>query len=1036
MKNHPIYLFFFLFLSQTMIFGQGPGTTKTKKNLRPKVQVTYANKLGTTAPLKELVSIQTSNKQKKKLAKKNKQAPKDFRNRGRNKVVKPELEHQGVDAIRQREFNPQFSTVVTPSININGLTSGTAPNDPTGDVGENHYLQAINFTTIGVYDKRGNLLGTFTGDTLWSPLGFMSAGDPIILYDQTLDRWIITEFPDENELLIAVSANSDPMSSYDVYNFSTPLFPDYPKYGIWDDVLTVTTNEGSPGVQSVYIIDKIALMSGADNPAIQRIELPGNNNTEAGFFVSTPVDWTGQNQPTDGPSFLLLNDSSWGESEEDQIEIYTINANFENPDSTTFDQTSVVISPFDAFPCSMATNFDFQCVPQLNGIGLDAIPETIMNQAHYRNFISHESMVFNFITDVTDGENLSGIRWVELRKVPNGEWSLYQEGTFAPDDGLDRFMGSICMDGAGNIGLGYNVTSANSFVGVRFTGRKADDPLGEMTIDEFVIAEGSNTIFSGGRFGDYAHMSIDPTDDKTFWFTTEYANGDDGGNVNTSITAFSIQLDTIDIGPTAFITPQDGANLSDAETVTIEVSNLGLDTQQVFQVGYIFEDELPVIESVNFLLFPDSVYVHTFTPTVDMSEIGDYAFKVFTDLESDEAVFNDTLTRTISNLPNIDASISTILGLDGINCEDPILANIILTNKGAAVLNTTTITVSINGVNNQTINWTGNLATGENDTIPFSLTGLSEAINQISVTSSLPNQVADEMPENDTFTRDFTVVFDGVSVFLNLTLDDFPNETTWEITDATGAVLAAGGPYLQPNALITEEICLSESDCYTFTIFDSIEDGICCGYGIGSYNLTNAAGEELVVSDGQFAASEVTDFCPILTCMLGANISISAASTPDAVDGVIFITAENGSDPIEYSIDGGTTFQSNRIFNDLPSGGYPVVIRDGNDCVFETEVTVDFITSTSELATKYDISVFPNPTDGVLTLEVSGLNHSDVFLDLEIYNALGKRMHITNLTKYGDRYIGQVSLYYYPAGTYFIRFVNEEMARMLRVVRK
>ncbi len=1035
MKKHFIPSFFFLLFAQTMVFGQGPGTTQVKKNLQPKVQVTYAKKLGTTAPLKELVPVRTSNALKEKLGKKNKQAPKDFKNRSRNKVVRPALEHQGIDVIRQKEFNPQFSTTVIPSVNTKGLTSGTAPNDPTGDIGKNHYLQAINFTTLGVFDKQGNPVDTFEANTLWSALGFLSEGDPIVLYDQSVDRWIITEFPNGNELLIAVSADSDPMGSYDAYNFSTPEFPDYPKYGIWNDLITVTTNEGGPGSQSCYLLDKAALMAGANTVAIQRIELPGNNSTEAGFFVSTPVDWTGKNEPTDGPSFIILNDSSWGDSEEDQVEIYTVNPNFNNPDSTTFDQTSVVLSPFDGFPCSALSDFGFHCVPQLGGGGLDAIPEVIMNQPHYRNFISHESMVFNFITDVTDGENLSGIRWVELRKVPGGEWSLYQEGTFAPDDGLDRFMGSICMDGAGNIGLAYNVTSPDSYVGVRFTGRKATDPLGEMTIDEYVIAEGSNTIFSGGRFGDYAHMSIDPTDDKTFWFTTEYANGDDGGDVNTSITAFSIQLDTTDIGPTALITPKNNADLSDAEVIRIEVANLGLDTQQVFQVGYIFENELPIIESVNFLLFPDSTYEHTFTPTVNMSTLGDYSFKIFTSLANDEAIFNDTLVTTISNLPNTDAAISAILGLDNLICSDTILANIILTNKGADTLNTTTLEVTLNNTNYQTINWTGNLPMGENDTIPLTIIGLSEAVNQVSITSLQPNQVADEVAENDTFTRTFNILFDGTSVFINLDLDEFPEETTWEVTDSTGRILYAGGPYRSSGEVI-EEICLSESSCFTFTIFDALEDGICCGYGFGSYNVTNAAGEILIASDGDFAAREVFEFCPVFTCRLGADISISTASNPNSTDGLIFITATNGSAPIQYSIDGGVTFQDNRIFNNLVSGLYQVYIKDSNDCVYQEEIMVDFITSTKELEPTYRITVFPNPTDGVLNLEVSGVNHSDVYLDVEIFNAVGQRMHNTNLTKYGDSYIGKVSLYHYPAGTYLIRLVNEDIARILRVVRK
>ena len=375
-----LFLFCFCFIIVNL-FRQGPGTVYTKKKLKPKVDVTHAEKLGTIPPLRELVPVEPTSALKKQLYKKKKKGPKDFPGRGRNKVIRPELEHQGKDAIRQKSVNASSAVIVEPLINMDGLTSGISPNDPTGDVGLDHYLQAINVTTLGVFDKEGTLLNTFDANTLWSQLGFFSAGDPIVLYDQQTNRWIITEFPNGNQLLVAVSENADPMSSYTAYNFPTPQFPDYPKYGVWDDVITVSTNEGGPGTLSIYIMDKVALMAGADEVPIQRLELPGNTQTKAGFFVSTPLDWTGRNEPVGGPIFIAQNDACWGLTEQDQIEVYTIDVDFANSDNTTFDNTSVVISPFDGFPCS-STGFGFQCVPQLNGEGLDAIPEVITYQAH------------------------------------------------------------------------------------------------------------------------------------------------------------------------------------------------------------------------------------------------------------------------------------------------------------------------------------------------------------------------------------------------------------------------------------------------------------------------------------------------------------------------------------------------------------------------------------------------------------------------------------------------------------------------------
>lgn len=1110
-NNYKLCFVIVLVFFGNIMLAQTPSFTTTTKKIKPKVEVTYAELLGTTPPIRDLVQLKATDKQKRKLAKKNRRAPKDFVGRGLRKVVRPDLEHQGPDQVRQTNFSPDFNTVIEPLVNVNGLTSGFAPNDPSGDIGENHYVQAINATTIGVYDKEGNLENTFTGNTLWSSIGFSSAGDPIVLYDQENKKWIITEFPNGNQLLVAVSKSPDPMGGYDVYNFSTPNFPDYPKYGIWNNAITVTTNEQGGGMLECYLIERDSLMAGAASVAIQRIQLPGSTNTEAGFFVATPVDWTGVTPPTDGPVFMALNDSSWGQVAEDLVELYTIDVDFENSDNTTFVNTEVVLSPFDGNPCS-ENGPGFACVPQSGGNGLDAIPEVIMHQAHYRNFGTHETMVFNFITDVTDGNNISGIRWVELRKTAGTDWTLYQEGTFAPDDGKDRFMAGICMDGAGNIGLAYNVTSGDSFVGVNFTGRRATDPLGEMTVNEFIAVSGSNSISSGGRFGDYGQMSVDPTNDKTFWYTTEYANSDDGGDVNTRIIAFELRRDTIDIGPSALLTPQSSTDLTDAEVVSIEVTNFGLDTQEVFQVGYIFENGTPVVESVNFVLYPDSVYTHTFTPTVDLSAVGDYEFRLFSSLSNDQNISNDTLRAVVTKIPRWDVGITTIEGLDGLGCGDALDANLVLNNFGGEVITSATIEVLLNGISIQTISWTGNLMEGMSESIPISLNGLVSGTNQIIATTSLPNGQPDETQSNDSFTRNFEVLTNGVAVFLNMNVDNYAGETTWEVADSTGDVILSGGPYDVSNTLFVEEWCLDPNACYSFTIFDSYGDGICCGYGQGSYEITDADGTILFSSTGEFAFEETNDFCATFMCALSADVDISLASAAGVADGSILVTQMNGMGPFQYSIDGGQTFQNNPMFDGLIDGNYDIVIQDGNGCgyqetvtvgacalVFAVEITnemeptggmngsiaitvssgnepylysvnggpfqispvynsltaneyevsvqdaagciatqiivVDFETPTENIFSNHLIEIFPNPTDGIFRINVSGLDQPSVFLKLEIYDAAGKRIQTSSITRYDDTYTGQLSLLHYPAGTYFVRFLNDDIKRMIKVVR-
>ena len=115
------------------------------------------------------------------------------------------------------------------------------------------------------------------------------------------------------------------------------------------------------------------------------------------------------------------------------------------------------------------------------------------------------------------------MRWYELRRT-NGAYSLYQQGTYAPADGVHRWMGSIAMDKHGNMALGYSVVNGiDVFPGIRYTGRMAGDPLGQMTLGEGVVIDGSGVqTTTNSRWGDYTSMNIDPKDDCTFWYVNEY----------------------------------------------------------------------------------------------------------------------------------------------------------------------------------------------------------------------------------------------------------------------------------------------------------------------------------------------------------------------------------------------------------------------------------------------------------------------------------------------------------------------------------
>jgi hypothetical protein len=181
---------------------------------------------------------------------------------------------------------------------------------------------------------------------------------------------------------------------------------------------------------------------------------------------------------------------------------------------------------FDSiFPCAPGSR---DCLPQ-PGITNRAQYLDILSYRQrptwrlaYRNFKDYETLVTNQSVEARPG--VAGARWYEIRRDGSGAYSLYQQGTYAPNDGVHRWMGSTAQDKRGDMALGYSVVNATSvFPGIRYTGRLAGDTLGEMTLGEGTVINGSGVqTTTNSRWGDYTSMNIDPVDDCTFWYVNEY----------------------------------------------------------------------------------------------------------------------------------------------------------------------------------------------------------------------------------------------------------------------------------------------------------------------------------------------------------------------------------------------------------------------------------------------------------------------------------------------------------------------------------
>ncbi len=436
--------------------------------------------------------------------------------------------------------------------NFNVFGFRVNPPDPNGEVGPNNFVEMINLV-FAVYDKTGNLLaGPVDTGSLWAGFSIPDctdpSGDPVVLYDQFMDRWLLSQFTtsglnDPTKPFwncVAVSTSGDPTGTYYRYAFETTsdgifYFPDYPKYGNWTDSYVLTTREFGPTIEygiGVYALEKNKMVNGDPNARSVKFFIDGNDPTLLPLVGDglLPADPDGKQKPKTDTAIPIIgtqdDDADYGATF-DALNIWDLFIKWRStPIASLGLNTQLHTASFDSiFPCTPTSR---DCLPQ-PGITNTAQYLDILSYRQrptfrlaYRNFKTYESLVTNQSVEATQG--VAGARWYEIRRDGAGTYSLYQQGTYAPGDGVHRWMGSIAMDKKGNMALGYSVVNGvDVFPGIRYTGRLASDPPGQMTLGEETIINGSGVqLTTNSRWGDYTDITVDPTDDCTFWYVNEY----------------------------------------------------------------------------------------------------------------------------------------------------------------------------------------------------------------------------------------------------------------------------------------------------------------------------------------------------------------------------------------------------------------------------------------------------------------------------------------------------------------------------------
>lgn len=428
----------------------------------------------------------------------------------------------GVDGVGQGFSGPNGS-----------FTVQYAPPDTVGAVGATQYVQVVN-VGLAVFDKatKSVVYGPVPTSTLWSGFGGQcqsdNDGDAVVVYDKAANRWIVSQFAVGTTpylQCVAVSQTSDATGGWYRYSFSYgSVFPDYPKMGVWPDGYYETFNMftgNSFSGSRLCAYNRSAMLTGA--AATQQCF-----QLSSSYGGVLPSDLDGSTAPPAGSPNYMLNFGS------NSLNLWKFHVDWSNTANTTLTgPTNLPVASFT--PACNGSN----CVIQPStSQKLDSLGDRLMFRLAYRNFGSYESLVVNHSVKVgTQRKNpYTGVRWYELRN-PAGSPTVYQQSTFSPDSSF-RWMGSIAEDKQGNMALGYSVSSSSVRPSIRYTGRLVGDALNTMQSEATMQSGNGSQTGRLDRWGDYSAMSIDPVDDCTFWYTTEYLKTTGSFNWSTRLGSF------------------------------------------------------------------------------------------------------------------------------------------------------------------------------------------------------------------------------------------------------------------------------------------------------------------------------------------------------------------------------------------------------------------------------------------------------------------------------------------------------------------
>ena len=433
-----------------------------------------------------------------------------------------------------------MSRVATTNLlNFDGVSDrdGDAPPDTNASVGATQVVEVTNIS-YEVFNKATGapILGPAEVSSIWSGFGGTCGNgsnnfsDPVVIYDKAANRWLVTILGSPDGFFsgvecVAVSSTSDATGSYHRYSFGfgTGNLNDYPKFGVWPDAYYASYNMFGP---TTFIGAKVC--------AYNRAHMLAGLSANAHCFQRSANDFSFLPSDLDGTSLAAAGEPNFFVElfTTTTLHLFKFHVDFVTPANTKFSgPTTVTVNSFTE-PC-VPTGV---CIPQSGtGTKLDSLGDRLMFRLVYRHVGTHESLLAAHSVKPAAGP-VAAVRWYEVRS-PNATPTVFQQGTFSLST-LAAWMPSIGMDKLGDIAVGFSKSSNTTHPGLGYTGRIPTDPAGmmESAANIFVGAGSQN----GGltRWGDYSSISIDPTDDCTFWYTNEYIPSNGKFNWHTRLASF------------------------------------------------------------------------------------------------------------------------------------------------------------------------------------------------------------------------------------------------------------------------------------------------------------------------------------------------------------------------------------------------------------------------------------------------------------------------------------------------------------------